>query len=72
MNYKLLVLDLDGTLTNSKKEITPFTRETLLQAQEKGLHLVLASGRPTYGIVPFSRGTEHEAIWWFYPFLQRR
>lgn len=67
MNYKLLVLDLDGTLTNSKKEITPFTRETLLQAQEKGLHLVLASGRPTYGI-----GTEHEAIWWFYPFLQRR
>lgn len=46
MNYKLLVLDLDGTLTNSKKEITPFTRETLLQAQEKGLHLVLASGRP--------------------------
>ena len=54
MNYKLLVLDLDGTLTNSKKEITPFTRETLLQAQEKGLHLVLASGRPTYGIVPLA------------------
>lgn len=41
MNYKLLVLDLDGTLTNSKKEITPFTRETLLQAQEKGLHLII-------------------------------
>lgn len=72
MNYKLLVLDLDGTLTNSKKEITPFTRETLLQAQEKGLHLVLASGRPTYGYRAFSRGTEHKAIWWFYPFLQRR
>lgn len=54
MNYKLLALDLDGTLTNSKKEITPFTRETLLQAQEKGLHLVLASGRPTYGIVPLA------------------
>ena len=54
MNYKLLVLDLDGTLTNSKKEITPFTTETLLQAQEKGLHLVLASGRPTYGIVPLA------------------
>ena len=31
-----------------------FTRETLLQAQEKGLHLVLASGRPTYGIVPLA------------------
>ena len=71
MNYKLLVLDLDGTLTNSKKEITPFTRETLLKAQEKGLHLVLASGAHLR-YRAFSRGTEHEAIWWFYPFLQRR
>ena len=54
MNYKLLVLDLDGTLTNSKKEITPFTREVLIKAQQQGLHLVLASGRPTYGIVPLA------------------
>lgn len=45
MKYKLLVLDLDGTLTNSKKEITPYTRDTLIKAQEQGLHLVLASGR---------------------------
>ena len=28
MPYKLLVLDLDGTLTNSRKEITPHTLET--------------------------------------------
>lgn len=61
MSYKLLVLDLDGTLTNSKKEITPFTRKTLLQAQEKGLHLVLASGRPTYGIVPVLYNRSKEA-----------
>lgn len=40
MNYKLSALDLDGTLTDSKKEITPFTTETLLQAQEKGLNIV--------------------------------
>ena len=27
MSYKLLVLDIDGTVTNSKKEITPKTKE---------------------------------------------
>lgn len=54
MKYKLLVLDLDGTLTNRKKEITPRTRDTLLRAQARGLKVVLASGRPTYGIVPLA------------------
>ena len=42
-DYRLLVLDLDGTLTNSKKEISP-----------RNLRLVLASGRPTYGIAPLA------------------
>lgn len=54
MKYKLLVLDLDGTLTNSQKEITPFTREVLIEAQQQGLTLALASGRPTYGIMPLA------------------
>ena len=54
MDYKILVLDLDGTLTNSKKEITEHTRNTLIRAQEQGLKIVLASGRPTYGIVPLA------------------
>ena len=54
MKYKILVLDLDGTLTNKKKEITAYTRETLIRAQEAGVKIVLASGRPTYGIVPLA------------------
>ena len=54
MNYKLLVLDLDGTLTNNKKEITEHTLRTLIAAQEKGVKIVLASGRPTYGIAPIA------------------
>lgn len=54
MEYKLLVLDLDGTLTNNKKEITPNTLQTLLDAQKQGLKIVLASGRPTYGIAPLA------------------
>jgi hypothetical protein len=54
MKYKLLVLDLDGTLTNQKKEVTAHTLQTLLRAQEQGLKIVLASGRPTYGIAPLA------------------
>ena len=58
MKYKILVLDLDGTLTNKKKEITEHTRETLIRAQEAGIKIVLASGRPTYGIMPLARQLE--------------
>lgn len=54
MKYKLIVLDLDGTLTNTKKEISPRNRETLIRIQEQGVRVVLASGRPTYGIVPLA------------------
>lgn len=60
MDYKLLVLDLDGTLTNTKKQITPFTKQTLIQVQEQGIRLVLASGRPTYGIIPLAKKLEME------------
>lgn len=58
--YKLLVLDLDGTLTNSKKEIPEHNLNTLLRAQEKGLRIVLASGRPTYGITPLAEQLQLE------------
>lgn len=54
MKYKAIVLDLDGTLTNNKKEITPLTKSALMEAQSKGLRVILASGRPTYGIRPIA------------------
>ena len=54
MNYQMLVLDLDGTLTNSRKELTEPTRQALIEIQEAGKKVVLASGRPTYGIVPLA------------------
>lgn len=55
MDYQILVLDLDGTLTNSKKEITSSTLEALLDIQKNGKKIVLASGRPTPGVVPLAR-----------------
>lgn len=49
-NRKLLVLDIDGTLTNSKKEITPKTKAAIEKLQAAGHIVALASGRPTAGI----------------------
>lgn len=43
--YRAIALDLDGTLTNHEKVVTPKTREALLQAAAKGAVIILASGR---------------------------
>lgn len=66
--FKLIALDLDGTLTNDRKEITPQTFDALMQVQSQGkksenasphasqgVRLVLASGRPPYGMRPLAR-----------------
>ena len=45
----MIVLDIDGTLTNSIKEITPRTKEALIKIQEQGIYVAIASGRPTPG-----------------------
>ena len=55
MKYQVLVLDLDGTLTNSKKEITAPTKQALLEIQEAGRTVVLASGRPINGVAPLAK-----------------
>ncbi len=49
MNRKMLVLDIDGTLTNSKKEITPPTKAAITAVLKAGHVVVIASGRPTPG-----------------------
>lgn len=54
MDKKVLVLDIDGTLTNAKKEITPRTKKAIFDMQERGHKLVLASGRPTAGVWPIA------------------
>lgn len=58
MKYKLLVLDVDGTLLNNDKEISSRTLAALLKVQQMGVHIVLASGRPTYGILPVAKKLE--------------
>ncbi len=58
MKYKLLVLDVDGTLLNGAKEISKRTLATLLKVQQMGVRIVLASGRPTYGLLPLAKSLE--------------
>ena len=55
MDYQMLVLDIDGTLTTSKKEISPATQKALLAIQEEGYYVVLASGRPTGGMIRYAK-----------------
>ena len=52
---RVLALDLDGTLTNDQKIITPRTRAALEAAMARGVTVVLASGRPVAGIQPLAR-----------------
>lgn len=54
--FKIIIMDVDGTLTNSQKIVTPKTKAALMKAQELGIKLILASGRPTSGLI----GLGHE------------
>jgi len=55
MKHKILVLDIDGTLTNSQKEITTPTKNALYAMQEAGYAVAIASGRPTAGVEPIAK-----------------
>lgn len=53
--YKLIAIDLDGTLLNEYSMIPEATVQVLRQAKEKGVEIVLASGRPANSIITFAR-----------------
>lgn len=54
MSIRVIVMDVDGTMTNHKKEITPKTKAALKKAQESGVKIILASGRPDSGLSDFA------------------
>lgn len=51
MQVKLIALDLDGTTLNSKGILTLGTRQVLEDTIDKGIHIVIATGR-TYSALP--------------------
>ena len=49
-NIKIIAIDVDGTLLNSKKELTLKVKNTILKAKRAGIKIVIATGRPLSGV----------------------
>lgn len=60
MAEKVLVLDIDGTLTNSEKKITENTKIGIIETMKHGHKVMLASGRPTPGMKRYADELELE------------
>lgn len=45
MDYKLVCIDMDGTLLNSNKKVTEETKKVLLEARNKGVKIAISTGR---------------------------
>lgn len=56
MNYKLIALDLDDTLLTSKKTISVENKRAITRALDKGIKVVLCSGRTHNAVVKFAEG----------------
>lgn len=65
----MIGLDLDGTLLNTKKELTEYTKEILTRAIESGVTILTATGRPYTGIPEELREFPGDAL---RPDIQRR
>ena len=53
--YRLLAIDIDGTLVNSRDELTDATREALVRAAAAGIRVVLVTGRQYSRSLPLAR-----------------
>ena len=50
MSIKLVAVDIDGTLLNNQKEITPEVFSAIQDAKAAGVKIVIATGRPIAGV----------------------
>lgn len=51
--YKLLALDIDGTLVDKKEKMANRVKEAILRVKQKGVHVALLSGRNYLGMKPY-------------------
>jgi Cof subfamily protein (haloacid dehalogenase superfamily) len=52
VEYKLVAIDIDGTLLNDQYELTETTKEALRRTEEEGVKIVLCSGRAPLSVLP--------------------
>lgn len=60
MKIRLVAIDMDGTLLNSEKKLSPGNCQAIKAASRQGVKIVLATGRPITGIKPF---LEQTGLW---------
>lgn len=48
MNYKAVILDIDGTILPHGKTISPATKDAIYKLREKNINVAIATGRPPY------------------------
>jgi Cof subfamily protein (haloacid dehalogenase superfamily) len=53
--YKLIAADLDGTLRAEQQQFTPRVRDAVRRAQERGVRVVITTGRMYRTTAPFAR-----------------
>lgn len=61
MTIQLIAIDLDGTLLNPERKVTPAVKQAIMAAKARGVHIVLASGRPFIGVQEYLRELGLEA-----------
>ena len=55
VKYKMIVLDMDDTLLTDDHTISEENKEMIFKAQEMGVYVVLASGRPTSAMTAYAK-----------------
>ena len=58
--YKLAAIDLDGTMLNQYGVVTPKTKEAIQEAQQHGIEVIIASGRPIDSIKTIAKEIKSE------------
>lgn len=58
MKYKLIALDVDGTLLNDNHELTDQTKQTIQEVSRSGAEIVLCTGRGPQNSIPFMEQIE--------------
>lgn len=53
--YKIVFIDIDGTLKNEKRETTNRTKDAILKCTQKGILVVICSGRPKHSVEEISK-----------------
>ncbi|GAB6100337.1 Cof-type HAD-IIB family hydrolase [Halanaerocella petrolearia] len=58
MSYKLVAIDMDGTLLNNNHQVSTKNREVINRLADQGVQFVLASGRPYQSLHPYTEELE--------------